>query len=80
MHSYIPNSTCKIEKFCKEKKKKGICFWKIKITFTNIFFFLGFLKGIKRFIFLMNKEIYLVIYFYEHMLNRVNNLVVPNGE
>ena len=22
MHSYIPNSTCKIEKVCKKKKKK----------------------------------------------------------
>jgi len=28
----------------------------------------------------MNKEIYLVIYFYENMLNCVSNLVVPNGE
>ena len=46
MQSYIPNSTCKIEKVCNKKKKKGVCFWKIKITFTKnfFFFFLDFSK------------------------------------
>ena len=81
MHSYIPNSTCKFERVCKKKNRS--LFLENKNNFYQLFFFFFWWisqRNKEIYLFLINKEIYLVIYFYENMLNCVSNLVVPNGE